>query len=331
MAGRRTNLALLAALGVAAVTGALSFAIGTAANLWPTVAHSVAGFVIVLLTPWKSLIVRRGLRRKRPDTGTSVLLSVLVVAALVAGLLHSTGLLRYLGPVTAMQVHVGAALAALPFALWHVRTRRVRVHRTDWTRRQSLKAGILVGGSAAVYASVESLARVASLPGAKRRFTGSFERGSLHPEAMPVTQWLDDSIPTVDPDSASVKISDRAWAVAELDGFDDSVRATIDCTGGWFATQVWTGVWLERVLEGDGGARSVEIVSVTGYRRRFPISDVPNLLLATRAGGRPLSAGHGYPARIVAPGRRGFWWVKWVAEVRTSNRPWWLQLPFPPT
>ena len=37
------------------------------------------------------------------------------------------------------------------------------------------------------------------------------------------------------------------------------------------------------------------------------------------------------PARIVAPGRRGFWWVKWVAEIRPSARPAWAQSIFPLT
>ena len=73
------------------------------------------------------------------------------------------------------------------------------------------------------------------------------------------------------------------------------------------------------------------MVSATGYSRSFPIEDASKLLLATRVAGDALSPGHGYPARIVAPGRRGFWWVKWVTRIEISDRPWWLQLPFPPT
>jgi DMSO/TMAO reductase YedYZ molybdopterin-dependent catalytic subunit len=33
--------------------------------------------------------------------------------------------------------------------------------------------------------------------------------------------------------------------------------------------------------------------------------------------------------RLVAPGRRGFWWVKWVTRVEVVDAPWWLQSPFP--
>jgi hypothetical protein len=331
MAGRRTNLALLVALAAATLTGALAFAIGTGANAWATVAHVVAGLAIVLLTPWKSLIVSRGLRRRRSHTATSVSLSVLVVVALAAGLLHSSGLVTRLGSLSAMQLHVGAALAALPFALWHVRTRRVRLHHTDIARRQALKAGALLGSSAVVYAGLESIVRLISLPGAERRFTGSYERGTMNPEAMPVTQWLDDRIPAVDEARASIQISGRVWPIDELGRYNDRIRATLDCTGGWFAEQDWMGVWLDRVIDARRGARSIEVVSVTGYSRRFPIEDASKLLLATRVARNVLSPGHGYPARIVAPGRRGFWWVKWITKIETSDRPWWLQLPFPPT
>ena len=77
------------------------------------------------------------------------------------------------------------------------------------------------------------------------------------------------------------------------------------------------------------GARSIDVVSVTGYRRRFPLQDLDRLLLATHAAGRPLSDGHGGPVRLVAPDRRGFWWVKWVVRVEPTSLPWWVQPPFP--
>ena len=339
MAGRRTNLTLLVLLAGALATGVLAYGIGTGWARWAVVGHGVLGLAIVLLIPWKSLIARRGLRRRRPGSLASLVLAALVALAIAFGVLHSTGLLVSMGPITSMQVHVGAALLALPLALWHVLARRVRVRRTDLSRRNLLRAGALAGGAGLVYAGAEVLVRLGSLPGGRRRFTGSHETGSFRPEAMPVTQWLNDSVPDVDPARWRLMVSidpatgiaegGRAWTYPELAAFEDRVRATVDCTGGWYAEQEWEGVWLSRLLPATGEARSVAVRSVTGYPRRFPMADAPRLLLATRAGGRPLDAGHGFPARIVAPGRRGFWWVKWVERIEVSTVPWWWQPPFP--
>jgi molybdopterin-dependent oxidoreductase-like protein protein len=335
MAGRRTNLALLVLLAAALLTGALTYGIGTSWVRWMVVLHGVAGLALVLLAPWKSVIARRGLRRRRQGSVISVVLAVLVAVAVVFGILHATGIAVDLGPVTAMQVHVGAALVSMPLAVWHVVGTRVRPRRTDLTRRNVLRAGALLGGAGLAYGAAEGLVRLTSLPGAERRFTGSFEQGSHDPPAMPITQWLNDAVPHIDPASWRLTVAtpegERAWTYQELASFRDRVRATIDCTGGWYAEQDWEGVWLSRLVPDLGQSRSVSVRSVTGYPRRFPASDVARLLVATRAGGRPLDPGHGFPVRIVAPGRRGFWWVKWVDRVELSATPWWWQWPFPVT
>ncbi|HEX6263033.1 MAG TPA: molybdopterin-dependent oxidoreductase [Actinomycetota bacterium] len=332
MAGRRTNLALLALLALALATGGLAFAIGTTWNRWIVLAHGVAGLALLALAPWKSAVARRGLRRARRDSWASVLLTVLVAVAILFGVLHAVGIVS-VGPLTSMQLHVGAALGSVPFAIWHVVARSVRPRRTDLTRRNLVRAGAVVGAGGLAYAAIEGSVRIASLPGRDRRFTGSHETGSFDPEAMPVTQWLNDSVPEIDADSwrLVVRAGDRedAWSYEELTAFGDRLRATLDCTGGWFAVQDWEGVRLSRLLpEGEEG-RSIHVASATGYGRRFPLQDADHLLLAMRVGAEPLSAGHGFPARIVAPGRRGFWWVKWVTRIELSPIPWWWQPPFP--
>jgi hypothetical protein len=47
--------------------------------------------------------------------------------------------------------------------------------------------------------------------------------------------------------------------------------------------------------------------------------------------GAPLSAGHGYPLRLAAPGQRGYWRVKWVDRIELQATPWWWQPAFPVT
>jgi DMSO/TMAO reductase YedYZ molybdopterin-dependent catalytic subunit len=335
MAGRRTNIALMLLLIGALFTGALAYATGTGwARLW-VISHGVMGLGIVALAPWKSVIVRRGLARRRPGWAISSLFAVLVAVTILFGVLHATGVAVSLGEVTALQIHVGSALLAIALGLWHVMARRVRMARTDMSRRNLLRAGALLGATGAAYATVEGLLRATSLPGADRRFTGSYAEGSFRPEEMPVTQWLNDSVPTIDPAEWRLTVRSgsevREWTYDEVAAFRDRLRATIDCTGGWFAEQDWEGALLSRLLPTGGEARSLSVVSTTGYSRRFPLRDVPKLLLATRIGGEPLGPGHGFPARIVAPGRRGFWWVKWVDRMELSATPWWWQPPFPLT
>jgi DMSO/TMAO reductase YedYZ molybdopterin-dependent catalytic subunit len=333
-AGRRTNLALLALLAAAAVTGALSFAIGGSWVRWAVVAHGVAGLGIVALAPWKSAISARGVRRHPPKITLSFALAATVVATVVTGVGHATGVLGSLGPVSAMQLHVAAAVASMPLAVWHVLARKTVPHRTDVSRRNLLRGGVLLGGAAAGYVAVEGFVHVAGLPGHARRSTGSYERGSFQPVAMPVTQWLNDTVPDVDLEGWTLRIADaegeRDVAYEELLAHRDTVQAVLDCTGGWYADQEWEGVVLADLLAGDDRAASIEVFSLTGYIRRLPAEDAGRLLLATRVGGRALSAGHGFPLRLVAPGRRGFWWVKWVDRVSLSETPWWWQAPFPP-
>ena len=326
--GARINLALLGLLSIAFFTGWLAFAFASAPARWSLAVHAAGGFAIVALLPWKSMIARRGLDRARAGRWASILLGVLVVISLIAGFLHSTGLLIYWGALSAMEVHVGAAIVAVPFVVWHVAARRVRVRPTDVSRRKVLRAGALVAGAAVAYAGTEMLVRATGMPGSARRFTGSYEVGSYVPNQMPVSSWILDAVPQIEQGAWLLSAGGREWSYDELFAFYDRLTATLDCTGGFFSTQEWAGVRLDRLM-GKADGMSVRVVSVTGYDRRFPIERSGSLLLATRFGGQKLDPGHGFPARLVVPEGRGFWWVKWVSAIEIDDVPHWWQPPFP--
>lgn len=326
-------MALLILMPLAIGTGFVAFALGTPElGAVVVVLHGAVGLAIALLAPWKSAVVRRGLQRPRPGRSASVTLAALVIVVVATGIAHSGGW-RALGPaVTTMQVHVGAALATIPLLVWHATARPARPARADMSRRAVLRAGALTVGAAFTWTAGEGVWALAGTRGSRRRFTGSHETGSLRPHRMPVTQWLFDAVPDIDPDSWTLRVA-ATGATHELTLADlparDTVRAVIDCTGGWWAMQDWGGVRLDRILGPVGDAVSVVVTSATGYQRRFDVADASSLWLATQYGGAALTPGHGAPARLVAPGRRGFWWVKWVVAVELDSRPPWQQPPFP--
>jgi DMSO/TMAO reductase YedYZ molybdopterin-dependent catalytic subunit len=331
--GRQVNQALLVVLLFTFGTGVAAIAIGSPNESWVAIGHGICGMAVVLLIPWKSRVVRSGLRRVRLSRWPSLLLAALALITLIAGLGYATGLVRSIVGETGLWVHIAVALALVPLVVWHVWARGIRPHRTDLSRRTLLRAGVLATGAAGLYAASEAAIRVLGLPGARRRFTGSYETASFQPEAMPSTSWLLDGVPGVDPDRWRLTVKDaqgrRELTLVQLATFATQMRATLDCTSGWYSQQDWTGVPLTTLLHRGPGAQSVYVHSVTGYWVRFPIQDLDLLLLATRVGGAPLSADHGFPLRLVAPGRRGYWWVKWVDRIDLQTTPSWWQPLFP--
>lgn len=333
-AGRRTNIALLVVLVGAFASGVLAFAVGTPGPARvTTVAHGVFGVGVVLLIPWKSVVVSRS-ARLHPG---SLALIALVAICLAAGFVQVFGGYGVVLGVTPIQVHVGAALVAVPLLTWHVvrHRRRQGLRRRDLSRRTVLRTGLLGVGAAAGWVVLETAGRAAGSGSARRIATGSHR---LDAAAIPATTWLLDRVPDLGP-RHRVAIAGHAWTAAQLDELAQaeglSVAARLDCTSGWYADAVWTAVPLDRLLPtaGDGppdrARGSIEVVSATGYRRRFPPAQAGSLWLATRRDGGLLTAGTGSPVRLVVPHRRGFWWVKWVAEVRVSPAPAWAQPPFP--
>ena len=334
MAGRRTNLALLIALGIALSTGVVAFALGSGAASAVVVAHGAAGVAVVVLAPWKQQIIRRGLGRRRPGRRVAILLGGAVAITVASGFAHAAGVTSIAMSVTAMQVHVAAALVVSGLFTRHLVTRWVRPRRTDLGRRSVVRAAGLAAAAGVGWSVTEGAIVGAGLPGADRRFTGSHERGSQHPDQMPVTQWLFDTVPQVNPATWRLTVrtpaGTRAWALPDLRAAPHVTHdAVLDCTGGWYAHQSWTGIPLRHLLGDDPAGRRIVVTSITGYTRALPVVAIDDLILALVVGGIPLSAGHGFPARLIAPGRRGFWWVKWVQNIGVDDVPWWVAPPFP--
>lgn len=299
--------------------------------VWPIAfLHGAVSLAVVVLVPWKSLVVRRALRRaRRPGWVVSLLLTAATVVALATGLAHRAGVLLAASPVTTLQLHVATGVAAAILTLWHAHRRRVRAHRTDLSRRALLRLGV-VASAAGVLEGTARAASAMATPSGVRRSTGSFELASSSVAAIPITSWLFDPVPELDRTAWRLTVSaggtSRDWSLEDLGNWDDRLIAILDCTGGWWTEQEWSGVRVSRLLP-DGATGTVTVTSATGYHRRLPLTD--HLLLATGVGGNNLTAGHGAPARLVVPGRRGYHWVKWVVRIDHDTHPWWVEPPLP--
>jgi hypothetical protein len=327
MSGRWANLALAALVPLATLSGVALFLVGSGPVWLVAVLHGGLGLGLLVLVPWKRPVVRRGLRRLgRSGREASILLTWLVLAAVLSGVAHLVGATAASLPVTTMQLHVTAGVVATVLTLVHVVQRPVRVRRTDWGRRSLLRTGAVVAAASGLGVAAAG-AGVALDRADRRRPTGSFEVGA---DAVPVTQWFLDVVPTVDLTEWQLTVAsplgERRVSLAVLAGTDE-VTATLDCTGGWWTEQVWRGVRVARLLPDVDPGLAVLVTSSTGYARRLPLTD--DLLLATSMAGAPLSPGHGAPVRLVVPGRRGYHWVKWVARVEVVTGPWWAQPPLP--
>ena len=335
MPRRLTNLLLGACIAALIATGLLGWLlVAGAAVPFLDLHRAVSLAFVVLLVGWKTPIVWRSVRRRlRQHGGPRTLLasgaaSALLIACLALGLAWSPGLAGYqtFGGYSALSVHVLLAFALLPPLVWHVYGRRdvappaVRL----LSRRAALRLGGIALGTLAAWPALDALAAAWN---ESRRFTGSQRAASFSANAYPVTQWLADRVP--DPTAQDWRLDVRGLVAnpASLSA-DDLAHlprveqtAILDCTGGWWTEQRWGGVRLADVLDvrgADPAAAEIRVISTTGHHAALPMAEARQALLATHVGGEPLSAGHGFPLRLVAPERRGVYWVKWVAALEVA-------------
>lgn len=344
MSSRAVNLTILALLLLELASGLGSFLVGRPEGAWVFWLHGIGGLSLVALLIWKWRIVMRSFARRGagPWSIAPGALGVLFIGTLATGIWWAVvgrGSLPvpFYGDMRPLVLHaILAFLLVPPFAL-HAALRWPRVRHTDFTSRRAALRLLAVGaGGFVLWRGLAAASTVSAGP--DRRFTGSREEASFEGNAHPVTNWLSDSRQRIAADAWRLEVR---GAVSEpyVLGYRElgelpqrTLRATLDCTGGWYTRQDWSGVPLSSLLARAGvaeEARSVRAVSATGYSRRFGLGEAEELLLATHVGDDRLSQGHGFPVRLVAPSRRGYHWVKWVERIEVSERPAWWQPPLP--
>jgi DMSO/TMAO reductase YedYZ molybdopterin-dependent catalytic subunit len=324
MPRRLVNLTLLATTAALLASGVIAWLLPESAAAPLYVVHRMAGVALVFVLVGKYAIARRSLGR-RGVAGRGVWIGLLTAVATAAaaglGIAWSLGFVSFDRPLSysLLNVHVIAGLALAALAVAHALVRgEARPPLIQLaSRRAALRGMALLAVS--VVAS-ELIDRVAPA----KRPTGSRHAGSFSGNAFPVTNWSFDNVPDIDPAAWRLRVSGAVPRTADLSYLDlaafprRETTAVLDCTGGWWSEQVWSGVSLGDVLARQGVPRSatrVEVISLTGHRWTFDRTVAERAILATHVGGEPLSAGHGYPLRLVVPNLRGFLWIKWVGEL----------------
>ena len=305
--------------------------------------HRIFGFSILALFLWKSRNILGSLRTRRNwQVARGTMVSSVV---LLTGLLVVVGLglaWSHLGPYDWMgfsgtTIHMNLAWMLIPLLLWHTFRHWISL-RTRYLadRRHALRVVALALAGLMLWRTAELTNVLAAGPGATRRYTGSYPEDGAD---FPVTMWLNDRPPFVDTEEWRLRVDGHVanpfeMGLAELQGWEHKLTATLDCTGGWHTTRQWAGVSVTELLaraQPKPGAASITIRSRTGYFRRYSLDEASRALLASRVDGSPLSAGHGFPARMVEPHKRGYDWVKWVDSITVNDTGKFWQPPLPLT
>jgi hypothetical protein len=333
MSPRLTDWSIAFVAVLAFTAGIISLISGSPQAWFIFILHGIAGLWLFLLL-WGKLkrVWPRLIHPRRWDNRTvfGLLALLLVTLALVTGIWWVGGGNLYFVGFNLLNWHIILGVGVTASIVIHMFARAKRLRKRDIVgRRRMLHFGALLLGSVAIWPTQQLAEGVLKLPGARRRFTGSYESDSYAGNAFPTSSWVADAPRPVDAQTWRLSLSGaitlpRDFSFEEVVAFQDKEEAVLDCTGGFFSTQHWRGIRVGHLLDQvtlHSDARFVSFISVTSYRWSLPIEDARLALLATHIGEEPLSHEHGFPLRLVAPGRRGFEWVKWITRIEVLTKP----------
>src|SRR3989440_5381229 len=333
MSPRLTDWSIALATVIAFMTGVVSLITGHPQEWLIFVLHAIGGFWLLLLM-WGKLrrVWPRFVHLRRWDRRTifGLLALLLVTLALGSGIWWVTGGNVYFVGFNLLNWHIMLGFLVTAAIVFHMFVRAKRLRKRDIVgRRRVIQFSALLIGGVALWPGEQFTERILNLSGAKQRFTGSREVGSYSGNAFPTSSWVADQPRPLDVQNWRLSLggavtTPRDFSYDELVAAGDVLEATLDCTGGFYSTQRWRGIRIGRLLDQNAlhtDARYVSFISVTSYRWSLPLAEARGALLATHIDEDLLSHDHGFPLRLVAPGRRGLEWVKWITHIEVLTEP----------
>src|SRR5438876_10191293 len=202
MSPRLTDWSIALATGIAFMTGVVSLITGHPQEWLIFVLHAICGFWLLLLIwgklrrVWPRLV---HLRRWDRRTVFGLLALLLVTLALVSGIWWVGGGDLYFVGFNLLNWHIILGFVVTAAIVIHMFARAKRLRKRDVVgRRRMLHFSVLLLGGAAIWPTQELAERVLNLPGAKRRFTGSYESSNYAGNAFPTSSWVADAPRPID-------------------------------------------------------------------------------------------------------------------------------------
>jgi DMSO/TMAO reductase YedYZ molybdopterin-dependent catalytic subunit len=105
-----------------------------------------------------------------------------------------------------------------------------------------------------------------------------------------------------------------------------SELATLQCVEGWQYTAEWTGPTLSSIFA-KAGVQPGAVIAIfhtaddtSGYSSDdLNYIDSNNIIVAMKDNGVTLPAANGFPLRLVAAGKWGYKWAKWITRIELSS------------
>ena len=304
--------------------------------------HIVAGTVSIPLLLGKLWAVYPELLRWPPVTSVlhgleRVSIAVLVSASLVEVTIGVINTFEwYPWPFPFRETHFALAWVILGSLLIHVAVKYPKI-AAHWRRSRTASAAeagrarrrvLALVGTAAVAAFVGTASE--NVPAVRALAVFTPRRPGRGSQGLAVNRTAEAAGIAVPADAASwrlrVVVGDRVseFSLAELAARPQAERSLpIACVEGWVQDAAWGGVPLAALLEAAGASAGDVVVESLERAGNYRMTILPErfawdplTLVALRLGGEPLSLDHGFPARLIAPGRPGVLQTKWLAELR---------------